>query len=178
MAAQSTTERSDVITMRGKPMTLVGPALKAGDPAPNFTVTAGDMSAFTLADATANGTRAALLIAVPSLDTPVCSTETTTFNGLVPDLPSDVTAFLISMDLPFAQKRWSGEKGVEKIQMLSDFRERSFGPAYGVLIKELGLLARAVFVVTKDGKIGYAQIVPEVASEPNYDEAIAAAKAR
>lgn len=169
-------ERQSTITMRGNAVTLAGNELKVGDKAPDFNVVKADMSPFHLADATENGKKAALFIAVPSLDTGVCSLESQTFNKRWDELPGNVNAFVVSMDLPFAQDRWSKEQGDVKLTMLSDYREHSFGTAYGILMKPLSLLARVVFLVDKAGTIAYIQAVPEVTTEPNYDEVFAAAK--
>jgi thiol peroxidase len=168
MSTQTIAERSGAITFHGGPLTLVGPELKAGDSAPEFVLTTKDLAPFTLADATANGSRPALLVAVPSLDTQVCSVETQTFHRRLKELPDGAAAYIVSMDLPFAQARWAAANEATELNYLSDYRERSFGPAYGVWIKELGLLARAVFVVA-GGKIAYAQVVKEVTDEPDYD---------
>jgi thiol peroxidase len=118
-----------------------------------------------------------VISAVPSLDTPVCDTETRRFNQEAAALPANVAVLTVSLDLPFAQKRWCGAAGIDKVVTLSDYRERSFGLGYGVLIKELLLLSRAVFVVDAANTIRYIQIVPEVTAEPDYAAAIAAAKA-
>lgn len=174
MTTQALSERSGVITFRGNPMTLVGPSLVTGTPAPDFTLTTGDLAAFTLRDATGNGGREALLIVVPSLDTPTCSVETSTFHKRLAEVPPDAAAFVVSLDLPFAQKRWAEANEATGLTYLSDYRDRSFGLAYGLLIKEIGLLARAVIVIGKDATLKYVEIVPEVASEPNYDGAFAA----
>ncbi len=174
---QTLQERTGAITFKGGPMTLVGPELHVGDKAPDFRLTAGNMSVVTLDTLLDGGKRAALLIVVPSLDTSVCSLESRKFNQRIGELPANVTGFVVSMDLPFAMARWCGAEGDVKLEMLSDYREHSFGSSFGVHIKELGLLARATFVVGADGTIRYAEIVPEVASEPNYDAALAAAKA-
>lgn len=163
------------VTFKGQPVTLGGPELQTGDKAPDFTLVSTDMQVVTLDDVTRGGTRNALLIVVPSLDTGVCSLESQKFNARIGELPADVTAFVVSRDLPFAQARWSKEQGEVKLQMLSDYRFGSFGPAYGVLIEELGLLARSVFIVGKDKTILYKQVVPEVAQEPDYEDVIAAA---
>jgi thioredoxin-dependent peroxiredoxin len=167
-------ERTGVVTMRGNPLTLIGPALKAGDRAPDFQCVAQDMSPVTLAGSAG---KARLLIAVPSLDTPVCSLETVRFNREVAGMGGNNQVYVISMDLPFAQKRFCGSENISNIQSLSDHREASFGRAYGVLIKDLRLLARALFVVDSGDTIRYVQIVPEVAQEPNYDEALNALRA-
>jgi thioredoxin-dependent peroxiredoxin len=163
------------VTMKGQPVTLEGPDVKIGDKAPDFTLSNGELKALTLDDVTAHGTKNALLIVVPSLDTGVCSMESAKFNARIGEFPADVVAYVVSRDLPFAQARWIKEQGDVKLQMLSDFREHSFGPAYGVLIKELGLLARSVFIIGKDKTVLYKQIVPEVTQEPDYEAVIAAA---
>ncbi|MBV8530301.1 MAG: thiol peroxidase [Candidatus Eremiobacteraeota bacterium] len=170
-------ERLAAVTFKGKPMTLVGPELHAGDPAPAFSLTAGDLSAVTPEILIDQGRRAAMLIVVPSLDTSVCSLESHKFNARLGELPSGVTAAVVSMDLPFAMARWSAEQGDVKLEMLSDYRDRSFGNNCGLLIAELGLLARAIVVIGKDRTVSYVQIVPEVASEPDYDAALKAAAA-
>ncbi|KAB0672118.1 thiol peroxidase [Oryzomonas sagensis] len=167
-------ERKGIITFKGNPMTLVGPEIKVGDKAPDFTVADNGLAATTL------GTYAGkikIISAVPSLDTPVCDTETRRFNQEAAGLPGNVVVLTVSQDLPFAQKRWCGAAGIDRVVTLSDYRNRSFGKNYGVLIEELVLLARAVFVVDANDIVRYVQIVPEVTSEPDYAAAIAAAKA-
>jgi thiol peroxidase len=166
-------ERKGVITMKGKPLTLLGKEVKVDDSAPDFEVVANDMS--TVKFSSYRG-KVCIICSVPSLDTSVCDMETRRFNEEAGKLGSDVTVLTISMDLPFAQKRWCGAAGVNNVQTLSDYRDASFGKSYGVLIKELRLLARAVFVVDKKGTIRYIQIVKEVASEPNYEAALNAVK--
>jgi thiol peroxidase len=166
-------ERAGVVTFKGNPLTLLGREVKVGDKAPDFKVVDNGLQAVTLAD-TAGTTR--IFVAVPSLDTPVCDMETRRFNEEAAKL-GDVKVYVISQDLPFAQKRWCGAAGVENVQTLSDYQERSFGENYGVLIKELKLLARSVFVVDKSDTVTYVEIVPELTNEPNYDAALAAAKA-
>lgn len=172
----TTLERQNIVTAGGKPVTLVGPDLQVGDRAPDFTVAASDLSTRTLRDLLQDGKMNALLIVVPSLDTGVCSTESAKFNSRLDELPADVKAYVISRDLPFAQARWCQNTGDVKLEMLSDFRDHAFGPAFGVLVKESGLLARSLFLVTKDGTIAYKQIVPELTHEPEYDAVIAAAQ--
>jgi thioredoxin-dependent peroxiredoxin len=172
----NTTERPGAVLFRGNPATLVGPELKAGQKAPDFGLVSGDMKRFTVTDATDGGKRNALLIVVPSLDTPVCSVETSTFHKRLAEIPAGTAAFIVSLDLPMAQKRWSTENEATGLQYLSDFREHSFGPSYGVLLKDLGLLARSLFVIGKDGTLKYAKIVPDVATEPDYDETFNALK--
>jgi thiol peroxidase len=176
MTTSQIPERPSAVTFRGTPMTLVGPALRVGDPAPEFTLTTGTMGQFTLNEALDGGTRSALFIVVPSLDTPTCNIETNTFNTRLPEVPDGAAVFVVSLDLPFAQKRWSGANNAEGLTYLSDYRDRSFGTAYGVLLKEIGLLTRANFVVNKDRTIAYVEIVPEVATEPDYDATLAALK--
>jgi thiol peroxidase len=175
-SSQQLNSRSAAITFKGNPMTLLGPALQAGDPAPDFHLTAGDLSVMNL-DALVDGeTRAALLIVVPSLDTGVCSLESQKFNQRIGELPDGVKAYVVSMDLPFAMGRWSGAQDSEiKLGMLSDYRDHSFGLNYGLLIGELGLLARAIVVIGKEKTVRYMQIVSEVTNEPDYDAALNAA---
>ena len=167
-------EKTGIITFKGNPMTLLGAALTVGDAAPDFTVVDNGLAATSLA--TFAG-KVKIISAVPSLDTPVCDTETRRFNQEAASLPGDVVVLTISLDLPFAQKRWCGAAGIDSVSTLSDYRERSFGLGYGVLIKELLLLTRAVFVVDAANVIRYIQIVPEVTGEPDYAAAIAAARA-
>ncbi|MBN1124550.1 MAG: thiol peroxidase [Sedimentisphaerales bacterium] len=167
-------ERSGVVTFKGGPLTLIGPDIKVGRKAPDFTVLANDLSPVTLSSSAG---KVRIFSIVPSLDTPVCDTQTRTFNEQAAALGEDIVILTISMDLPFAQARWCGAAGVDKVQTLSDHRDASFGKAYGLLIKELRLLARAVLVVDKAGTVQYVQIVPEVTTEPDYQAAIKAAKA-
>ncbi len=165
-------EFSGLTALKGKPLTLVGEEVKVGDAAPDFEVVANDLKAVNLSSYKGN---VLILSAVPSLDTPVCDIETRKFNKRASELGT-IKILTISMDLPFAQARWCGAAGVKNVQTLSDHRDASFGTAYGVLIKELRLLARSIFVVDKNGIVRYKQIVPEVASEPDYESAINAAK--
>jgi thioredoxin-dependent peroxiredoxin len=171
-----TIERTGLVTARGNPLTLLGPALKAGDDAPELHLSGKDTKPVSLDDLTANGTRAVLLIVVPSLDTPTCAIESKTFNQRLGELPAGVKPYIVSMDLPFAMVRWCGAENVE-LDLLSDYRDHSFGYAYGVRVKENGLLYRTIFVITKDKKISYVEVVPDIADQPNYDAVIAAAKA-
>lgn len=166
-------ERTGIITFKGNPLTLVGPELKVGDKAPAFTAVDNGLAPKTLADYAG---KIKIVSAVPSLDTPVCDTETRRFNQEAAGLPGNVAVLTISLDLPFAQARWCGAAGIDKVVTLSDYRDRSFGTAYGVLIKELLLLGRAVFVVDADDVIRYIQVVPEVTAEPDYNAVIEAAK--
>ena len=174
----TTLERPGAITFKGNPMTLVGPELKVGDRAPDFQLQAADdLSTVTWNDLSAGGTRAVLMILVPSIDTSVCSLETNKFDKQVAGLPKDkINVVTVSADTPFAQKRWANEEHVENIRLLSDHKERSFADAYGVRIKELGMLARSIYLVDKDGLVRYVQNVGEVASEPDYDAVLQAAR--
>jgi thioredoxin-dependent peroxiredoxin len=174
MTTQSFAERAGAVTFKGNPMTLVGSEVRVGDPAPVFTLTTKELASLTLDEAIDNGSRSALLIVVPSLDTSVCSLETQTFHRRLAELPPTVAPYVVSMDLPFAQQRWAVANDATNLAYLSDYRDRSFGPAYGVLIKELALLARSVFVIGRDRSIAYAEIVKEVADQPDYDRVFAA----
>jgi thiol peroxidase len=165
-------ERAGATTLMGKPMTLVGPELKVGDAAPDFTTTDSSMKPVKLGD-TGQGVR--IFSVVPSLDTPVCDAQTKRFNEEVVKLPG-VEVFTISADLPFAQKRWCGAFGVDNVKMLSDYKDASFGENYGTLIKDLRILSRAIFVVDKENKIRHAEYVKEVADHPDYEAALTAAK--
>lgn len=173
-AADQPAERPGVVTMRGKPVTLLGDPPEVGDRAPAFTAVANDMSPYQFNPTGDN--KVYILSAVPSVDTPTCSKQTQRFNQEAAGLGPDVQIVTVSMDLPFAQKRWCGAEGVQNLQTVSDFRDRAFGRAYGVQIKESGLLARSVWVVGKDGTIKYAQIVPELSKEPDYAPVLAAAR--
>jgi len=177
MTVDNVQERTGVVTFKGQPMTLLGPELRVGNPAPEFALTTADLSTVTRDILLDEGQRAALLIVVPSLDTSVCSLESQKFNQRLGEVPSSVRTAVVSMDLPFAQGRWCAAQGDVKLEMLSDYRSRSFGINYGLLIEELRLLARAVVVIGKDATISYVQIVPEIAAEPDYDGALKAAAA-
>ncbi len=168
------TERTGVTTFQGKPLTLIGPALAVGGDAPHFTLTANDLS--DLRCETYHG-KIMVLSVVPSLDTSVCATQTRTFNQRATQLSQEVVVLAVSMDLPFAQKRFCGAEGIDRVITASDYKHRSFGPAFGVLIKELGLLARAVFVIDRKGKLAHVEYVPEITTEPNYDAALRAVRA-
>lgn len=166
-------ERVGVITRRGNPLTLMGDELRVGDAAPEFVVLDNDLSPVMLSSFRG---KVCIISSVPSLDTPVCDMETRRFNEEAGKLGDEVVILTISMDLPFAQKRWCGLAGVDKVTTLSDHREAAFGKAYGVLIKELRLLARAVFVVDREGRIQYIQLVKELTEEPNYKAVLDAVK--
>ena len=160
------------ITFHGNPLTLVGNQLKLGDAAPDFEVLANDLSPVKLSDFEG---KVCVISVVPSLDTPVCDIQTRRFNEEAAALGDDVVILTVSMDLPFAQQRWCGAAGIEKLQTLSDHRNAEFGMAFGMLIEELRLLGRAVFIVDANGVIRYKQIVDELTDEPDYDAAIKAA---
>jgi thiol peroxidase len=166
-------ERSGEVTMKGNPLTLVGAAMKAGDKAPDFAVLNNDLGPVSLSSYKG---KVLIISSVPSLDTPVCDMETRRFNQEAGNLGGDVVILTISMDLPFAQKRWCGAAGVDKVLTLSDHREASFGIGYGVLIKELRLLARAVFVIDRKGVVRYVQLVRELTQEPDYEAVLRAVK--
>lgn len=166
-------ERESIVTMKGEPLTLLGAEVKVGDTAPEFEVAGNDLSAVKLSDYAG---KVCVILSVPSLDTPVCDVETRRFNEEAGKLGGDVVVLTISMDLPFAQKRWCGAAGVKNVVTLSDHRDASFGKAFGVLIKDLRLLARAVFIVDGEGVVRYVQIVPEIAQEPDYEAVLEAVK--
>jgi thiol peroxidase len=166
-------ERAGATTLKGNPLTLIGPELKAGEKAPDFDVVDGGLQPVSLAK---TGTNVRIISVVPSLDTPVCDLQTKRFNEEAAKL-SGVDILTISMDLPFAQKRWCGAFGIDRIQMLSDHRTGSFGQAYGTLIKELRIESRAIFVVDKNNVLRHVEYVKEVADHPNYDAALSAARA-
>jgi thiol peroxidase len=166
-------EKEAVVTMKGEPLTLVGKQVKVGDLAEDFEVVANDLSAVKFSSFRG---KVCLISSVPSLDTGVCDIQTRKFNEQAKALADDVVVLTISMDLPFAQGRWCGAAEVENVQTLSDHRKAQFGNAFGVLIKELRLLARAVFVVNKDGVVTYIEIVDELTNEPDYEAALKAAK--
>lgn len=166
-------ERSGAVTFKGNALTAVGPELKTGDTAPDFKVIDGKLNEVTLKSSAGN---VRLISVVPSLDTPVCDQQTRKFNEAAAKLPGNVKVLTVSLDLPFAQGRFCTTANIDKIQVLSDHRAKSFGENYGVLIKELQLLSRAVFVVGADDKIKYLQYVKEVTEHPDYDKALNAAK--
>ena len=166
-------ERRGLVTFKGGPMTLVGPEIKVGDKAPDFKVADNSLQAATLDSFRG---KIKIITSVPSLDTPVCDMETRRFNEEAGKMPDNVVVLAVSMDLPFAQKRWCAAAGVEKVKTLSDYQDRSFGLAYGVLVKELQLLARAVFIVDDRDIVRYIEMVPEITKEPDYDRALGAVK--
>ena len=166
-------DRKGAITLHGNPLTLTGKAVGAGDKAPDFTTLDNDLNPVSFSSFKG---KVCVLCSVPSLDTPVCDVETRRFNREAAALGNEVAVLAISVDLPFAQKRWCGAAGVRNVAVLSDHRDVAFGTAYGVLIKELRLLARAVFVVDRDGVVRYVQLVKEVSREPDYGAVLKAVK--
>ena len=159
--------------MRGNPLTLIGPELKVGEQAPEFSAVDTSLQPVTLGSSSGH---VRIFSVVPSLDTPVCDMQTKRFNEEAAKLPS-VEILTVSMDLPFAMKRWCGAMGVDKVKMVSDHRTGSFGENYGTLIKDLRIESRAIFVVDKDNVVRHAEYVKEVADHPNYDAALSVAKA-
>jgi thioredoxin-dependent peroxiredoxin len=165
-------ERPAATTLRGNPLTVVGPELKAGDKAPDFHAVDDSLKPVDLAT---TGNTVRIFSVVPSLDTPVCDMQTKRFNEEAGKLPA-LKIYNVSMDLPFAQKRWCGAFGVDHIKMISDHRDGSFGEHYGTLIKDLRIMSRAIFVVDKDNTIRHVEYVKEVADHPNYESALDVAK--
>lgn len=166
-------ERQAAVTMKGNPLTLIGSLPEAGKAAPDFEVLDNGLSPVRLSSFKG---KVCIIASVPSLDTPICDIETRRFNTEASKLGSDIVILTISMDLPFAQKRWCGAAGIEKVITLSDHRNADFGTSFGVLIKELRLLARAVFVIDKNGIVKMAQLVKEVTEEPDYPAVLAVAE--
>lgn len=166
-------ERTGIVTMKGNPLTLVGKEIKVGDAAPDVTLLDNDLSPIKLSSFRG---KVCVMASVPSLDIAVCDLETRKFNENASALGPDAAILAVSMDLPFAQKRWCGGAGVTNVQTLSDHKEAAFGASYGVLIKDLRLLARAVFVVDKEGVVRYIEVVREQTNEPNYEAALDAVR--
>ena len=166
-------KRTGVITFAGGPLTLVGPEVKVGQQAPDFTLLDNELNVKTLADFDG---KVKVISVVPSLDTGVCDAQTRWFNQDVTKLSDDVVVLTVSMDLPFAQARWCGAAGVNNVITLSDHKDASFGQNYGFLIEELRLLSRGVVVIDKDNKVTYVEYVPEVTNPVNFDAVLAAVK--
>jgi len=166
-------ERANVVTLKGKPITLIGEEVKVGQKGKDFKVSAQDLSEKRLADFKG---KVKLIASVPSLDTPVCDTEIKRFNDEASKLSKDLVIIFISMDLPFAQKRFCQEFDINKVKTLSDHKDASFGEAYGVLIKEMRLLARAIFILDKDDVVKYVEYVKELGMPPDYNAALGALK--
>ena len=167
------TERRGAVTFKGKPMTLEGPEIKAGDKAPHFRLVGNDLADI---ECKSFHGKVRVLSVAPSIDTPVCAAQTRTFNKEAASLSEDVIVLSVSLDLPFALKHFCGAEGIERAITASDYKYRDFGAAYGVLISELGLLTRAVFVVNRENKVIHAEYVAEVTSEPDYAAALRAVK--
>lgn len=167
--------RSGAVTFKGNPLTLAGEAVSAGQDAPDFTLHYFEdgMQTLTLADVKGKPT---VLSVVPSLDTPVCATQTKKFNETLGEFGDSINAVTVSLDLPFAMNRFCGAENITNIRPASDYQDRNFGQNYGTLIEELKILARAIFILDTSGKVSYVEYVPEVASEPDYDAALAALK--
>jgi thiol peroxidase len=166
------TKRKGIVTMKGNPLTLVGNEIKVGDKAPDFTVLTNDMQPYSLKDA---GNKVKIVSVVPSLDTGVCELQTIHFNEEAAGL-GDVVILTISVDLPFAQKRFCGAKGIDKVITLSDHRDLSFGLQYGFVMEELRLLARGVIIIDQENVVRYVEYVGEVVEQPDYDKALEAVK--
>jgi thiol peroxidase len=166
-------ERTGLVTFQGNPLTLVGDKVAVGQPAPDVELLASDLSPVKISSFKG---KVCLIASVPSLDTPVCDTETRKFNEAASQLGAEAVVLTVSVDLPFAQARWCGAAGVGTVKTLSDHRDVAFGTAYGMLLKELRLLARAVFVLDKDGVVRYHELVNEITNEPDYDAALKAAR--
>ncbi|PZD95954.1 thiol peroxidase [Paenibacillus sambharensis] len=166
-------ERTGVATLKGNPITLVGPELKKGDKAPDFELNKSLTETVTLKDYAG---KVKLISVVPSIDTGVCDAQTRRFNEAAAALGDNIAVLTVSVDLPFAQSRWCGAAGVDKVVMLSDYKTNSFGEAYGVLIKELRLDMRSIFVLDADNNVQYVEYLSEMTEHPNYDQAIEAAK--
>jgi thiol peroxidase len=167
--------RSAAVTFKGTPMTLAGDAVKAGQPAPDFTLHYFEGGLKTVKPGDLKG-KPTLISVVPSLDTGVCATQTNKFNDQVGALGDRINAVTVSLDLPFAQNRFCGAESIKNMKVLSDYQDRTFGKNWGMLIEELKLLARGTFVLDKDGKVVHAETVSEVTNEPNYDAALTALK--
>lgn len=161
------------VKFKGNPITLVGPELAPGQPAPEFTLSKNLLETASLKDFAG---KVKLISVVPSIDTGVCDAQTRRFNEEAAGLGDDVVILTVSADLPFAQARWCGAAGVDRVVTLSDYKDNSFGKAYGVLIKEFALDHRAVFVVDKDNKIRYIEVLKEMSEHPDYEKPVAAVK--
>ncbi|QWU18063.1 thiol peroxidase, atypical 2-Cys peroxiredoxin [Paenibacillus sophorae] len=168
-----TQERTGAATFKGNPITLIGPKLSAGDPAPDFILSKNLLEEATLKDFSG---KVKLISVVPSLDTGVCDAQTRRFNSEAAELGDEVVILTVSADLPFAQARWCGAAGIDRVITLSDYKTNAFGEAYGVLIKEFKLDMRSIFVIDKDDKITYVEYLGEMAEHPNYEAAISAVK--
>ena len=162
------------VTFKGNPVQMGGTMPQEGAAAPDFSLVANDMSAVTLQDSEG---KVRIVSVVPSIDTGVCSTETARFNREMDNMPDNVVGYTVSVDTPFAQKRWCGAESVEKMQLLSDFKGQKFAHDYGVYLDDLGITARCIFIIDRDGRIAYTQLVPEVSQEPDYNAVMQKARA-
>ena len=162
-------EREAAVTLKGNPITLIGPELKAGDKAPEFTCDQGLVPPISLSDM---GNSVKVFNVVLSVDTPACSAQTRRFNEEAANILGDLKIYTISADLPFAQKRFCGSEGIDKVENISDYKDNTFGEAFGILIKDKGLLARAVFVLDENNIVRHAEYVSEISTEPNFDSAL------
>lgn len=166
-------ERKGIVTMKGNPLTLVGPELRPGDKAPDFVVVDRELKELGLKDFAG---KIKIISVTPSLDTPVCDMQARRFNQEAASLGDDIVVLNVSMDLPFAISRFCTTAGIDKVEALSDHRDASFGTAYGVLVKELRLLARSIFVIDKNNLLRYMEIVPELTNPPDFNSPIDTAK--
>ena len=166
-------ERKNVVTFKGNPVTLLGEEIKVGQKAPNFKILTSDLSEVSLGNFKG---KIKLIASVPSLDTPICDLQIKRFNDEAAKISKDVVIIFISMDLPFAQKRFCDAYNIKKVKTFSDHKDGNFGLNYGVLIKELRLLSRAIFIIDKDGTVRYVEYVKEVGSQPDYEGALNALK--
>ena len=167
-------ERQGIVTMKGNPLTLMGNEVRVGEAAPDFVVIDNDLGEVNFSSYRG---KTCIISSIPSLDTPVCDLETKVFNEEAANFDPNIVILTISMDLPFAQKRWCVAAGAERVETLSDHRDAAFGASFGVLIKGLRLLSRAVFLVDAGGTIRYIQVVEEITNEPDYEAIWAALKA-
>jgi len=168
---ESKLEKKGIVTDHGNPVNVVGPELKVGDKAPGFEVLDANLKELSLKDFVG---KVKVISVTPSLDTPVCNLQAKRFNEEATNLPGEVVVLNMTMDLPFAISRFCAAEGIDKVKVLSDHKEASFGISYGVLIKELRLLARSIFIIDKNDRIAYIQIVPEITHHPDYDKALEA----
>jgi thiol peroxidase len=166
-------ERAGAVTMKGNPLTLLEEGLAVGQKAPSFTVLSNDMKETSSDDFKE---KIKLIASVPSLDTPICDLEIKRFNDEASKLSKDLIIIFVSMDLPFAQKRFCHDNNIKKVKTFSDYRDADFGRKYGVLIKELRLLARAIFIIDSGDTVRYVEYVSELTSHPNYEAALQALK--
>ncbi|MBW3635682.1 MAG: thiol peroxidase [Armatimonadetes bacterium] len=161
------------VTLKGNPVALSGTPPQVGDTAPEFELVGNDMAPVKLADSSG---KVRVISIVPSIDTEVCAVSTRRFNAEMDKMPDSVVGYTISVDTPFAQNRWCGTEGIEKMKLLSDYKGNTFGHDYGLYIHDMGTLARSVMIIDQNGKIAYFQLVPEISQEPNYEEVLQKAR--